>query len=123
MDGSNQGLSGAAGVSPIVPPATVFTEESYQQLPGLKQKRYPPSSLVPVAQWQMYSLCAVNGDLISSVKFRAWWQTGLYIKKGSVEGTNLNTDGVVILQPLHCAINIYLVMISNKNLYSVNVLY
>lgn len=28
------------------------------------------------------------------------------------KGTNLNADGVIILQLLHCAINIYLIMMS-----------
>ena len=40
----------------------------------------------------------------------AQWKTKLH-RESDVYGTSLNTDGVIILQPLYCAINIDLTMV------------
>lgn len=47
---------------------------------------------------QSASICAID---------RTQWQTKLRSENEALQGTNLNADGVIIVEPLHCAVNIY----------------
>ena len=59
----------------------------------------------------------INGASQTFIFQRDFTPTGRQngIKMEGFEGTNLTADGVIILWPLVCAINIYFIMISKKN--------
>lgn len=49
----------------------------------------------------------------------AWWQTKLCSDSGVYMGTSVNADVVIVPYPLHCASNIYFIMICGSRRLSI----